>query len=302
MKYQTLSTAISAAALIAALPLHAADSPADYATPQGALDAMMTAVSAQDTQALLSVFGNAAEELLSSGNPERDRRNRQEILNMYGEGYRFRPSEDGQVTLLLGDDGWPFPIPIARTDAGWAFDIVAGEDEIHARRIGLNELETIEMLMAYVDIQAEYRLTDHDGDGVMEFASSLLSSPQGRDGLFWADADSPLGERIAIAALDGYNDGQDDQAPEPFGGYFYRILTGQSDNAAGGAMDYQVNGHMVAGHAMLAVPADYGNSGITSFMVAENGVIYEADLGENTLEVAQSLTLFDPTADWETFE
>ncbi|SLN34949.1 hypothetical protein TRL7639_01621 [Falsiruegeria litorea R37] len=302
MKTRTFSTAIGALALTLAMPLHAAEDPADYASPQEALDAMMTAVAAQDTQALLSVFGNDAEELLSSGNPDRDQQNRAEILNMYGEGYRFLPSDEGHVTLLLGADSWPFPIPIARTDAGWAFDIVAGEDEIHARRIGLNELETIEMLQAYVDIQAEYRLTDHDGDGVMEFASALLSSPQGRDGLFWADADSPLGERIAIASLDGYNDGQDDQDPEPFGGYYYRILTGQTDNAPGGAMDYQINGNMVAGHAMLAVPADYGNSGITSFVVGENGVIYEADLGEDTLDAAHALTSFDPGPDWAALE
>ncbi|MBO9450342.1 DUF2950 domain-containing protein [Tropicibacter sp. R16_0] len=302
MKTRTFSTAIGTLALTLAMPLHAAEDPGRFASPQEALDAMMTAVAAQDTQALLSVFGNDAEELLSSGNPDRDQQNRAEILNMYGEGYRFLPSDEGHVTLLLGADSWPFPIPIARTEAGWAFDIVAGEDEIHARRIGLNELETIEMLQAYVDIQAEYRLTDHDGDGVMEFASALLSSPQGRDGLFWADADSPLGERIAIASLDGYNDGQDDQDPEPFGGYYYRILTGQTDSAPGGAMNYQVNGHMVAGHAMLAVPADYGNSGITSFMVGENGVIYEADLGEDTLEAAHTLTLFDPGPEWAPLE
>lgn len=302
MKTRTFSTAIGVLALTLAMPIHAAEDPAGFASPQAALDAMMTAVAAQDTQALLSVFGDDAEELLSSGNPDRDRRNRLDILNMYGQGYRFLPSDEGHVTLLLGADSWPFPIPIARTDAGWAFDVVAGEDEIHARRIGLNELETIEMLQAYVDIQAEYRLTDHDGDGVMEFAGSLLSSPQGRDGLFWADADSPLGERIAIASLDGYHDGQDDQDPEPFGGYYYRILTGQTDNAPGGAMDYRVNGNMVAGHAMLAVPADYGNSGITSFMVGENGVIYEADLGEGTLETAQTLTQFDPGPDWVTLD
>lgn len=295
-------SALCASALSLPLSLQAAETPATYATPQDALDAMMTAAAAQDTQAMLTVFGTNAEELLSTGNPDRDNANRREILGMYAAGYRFLPSGEGQVTLLLGEDGWPFPIPLARTDAGWAFDIVAGEDEIHARRIGLNELETIEMLQAYVVIQAEYRLTDHDGDGVMEFASALLSSPQGRDGLFWADADGPLGERIALASLDGYNDGEADQAPEPFGGYYYRILTGQTDTAPGGAMDYQVNGHMVAGHAMLAVPADYGDSGITSFMVGENGIIYEADLGEDTLDIAQTLTMFDPGPDWAALE
>lgn len=302
MKIKTLSTITSVLTMVAIQPLQAGETPATYTSPQDALEAMMKAAIEQDTVAMLSVFGNDAEELLSTGNPDRDQANRKEILSLYDEGYRFLPSSEGQVTLLLGADSWPFPIPLTRTESGWAFDIEAGEEEIHARRIGLNELETIEMLQAYVDVQAAYRLTDHDGDGVLEFASALLSSPNSRDGLFWADADGPLGERIALASLDGYNDGQDDQDPEPFGGYYYRILTGQTDNAPGGAMDYQVNGHMVAGHAMLAVPADYGNSGITSFMVGENGVVYEADLGEETLETAQTLMQFDPGQDWVVLE
>ncbi|RBW52833.1 DUF2950 domain-containing protein [Phaeobacter gallaeciensis] len=296
--YRTMKHTLAALALLAATPAISAEEPATYQAPQDALEAMMQALSTQDTADLLTVFGTDAEPLLSSGNPDRDKINRLEILVLVQNGYRFQPDEDGKTTLLLGVDSWPFPIPLHHTEQGWSFDIEAGANEVHTRRIGLNELDTIETLHAYVDIQAEYRLVDHDGDGVMEFARALLSSPGRQDGLFWGRADSPLGERIALASLDGYNDGDADQDPEPFGGYYYRVLQGQGDAAPGGAMNYLINDQMVAGHAMLAVPSDYGNSGITSFLVAENGTVYEADLGEDTLDIAQAIILFDPDSEW----
>jgi len=290
------------ALLAFALPLSAAETPAVYATPQDAFEAMQSALDAADTSAILTVFGTTAEDLLSSGNPERDAENRASILTLSAEGYRFALGNDGAVTVLLGHESWPFPIPVARTDGGWAFDIEAGRDEVYYRRIGLNELDTIEMMHAYVEVQANYRQDDHDGDGVMEFAGSLLSSDGAKDGLFWPLEDSPLGARIALASLDGYNDGQEDREPEPFGGYYYRILQGQSASAPGGAMDYVIGGNMVAGHALLAVPADYGDSGIHSFMVSENGTVLEADLGEDSLDVAFGMMTFDPGADWSPVE
>ena len=290
------------ALLAFALPLSAAETPAVYATPQDAFEAMQSALDAADTSAILTVFGTTAEDLLSSGNPERDAENRASILTLSAEGYRFALGNDGAVTVLLGHESWPFPIPVARTDGGWAFDIEAGRDEVYYRRIGLNELDTIEMMHAYVEVQANYRQDDHDGDGVMEFAGSLLSSDGAKDGLFWPLEDSPLGARIALASLDGYNDGREDREPEPFGGYYYRILQGQSASAPGGAMDYVIGGNMVAGHALLAVPADYGDSGIHSFMVSENGTVLEADLGEDSLDVAFGMMTFDPGADWSPVE
>ncbi|MFT7593812.1 MAG: hypothetical protein ACI8R4_001128 [Paracoccaceae bacterium] len=285
------------AMLATTLPGIAAEAPATYATPQDALEALMTALAAPGQDAVLEVFGSGAQDLLSTGNPERDAGNRQSLLELWAEGYRFQPSE-AQTIVLLGSSGWPFPIPLARSDAAWTFDIDAGRDEVYFRRIGLNELETIEMMAAYVDIQSAFRLTDHDGDGVMEFAASILSSDGARDGLVWADDDSPLGARIALASLDGYSTDQGDQDPEPFGGYYYRILQGQAASAPGGAMDYVIGDNMVAGHALLAVPAEYGQSGIHSFMASENGTVLEADLGEDSLTVAYGITRFDPGADW----
>lgn len=277
----------------------AAETPANYATPQDALEAMKSALDARSPDAVLDVFGTDAQDLLSTGNPQRDARNREDILELLTQGYRFQNADDGQVVLLLGKDGWPFPIPLTKSDDTWAFDIAAGQDEVYFRRIGLNELETIEMMEAYVGIQAVYRLEDHDDDGVMEFASSILSTSGARDGLVWAGDDSPLGARIALASLDGYHDGQADQQPKPFGGYYYRILQGQNAAAPGGALDYVIGGNMIAGHALLAVPSEYGQSGIYSFMVSENGTVLQADLGEDSLNIAFGMNRFDPGTDWK---
>ncbi len=288
---------------IATAPASAGEVPAAYSTPQVALEAMMGALqNAKPREATLEVFGSDAEDLLSSGNPQRDRGNRAEILRLYAEGFRFQPADDGSVVVLLGSEAWPFPIPIARTGSKWSFDIEAGRDELYHRRIGLNELEAIEFMKAYVDIQSEYRLVDHDGDRVMEFSQSFLSSEGERDGLFWNDPDSPLGIRIALATLDGYNDGEKDVEPEPFGGYYYRILHGQGESAPGGMLDYIVGGNMISGHALLAVPSDYGNTGVHTFLVSENGTVLEADLGEESLDIAFEITRFNPDDKWTAVE
>lgn len=291
--------ALAIATCLAGSTVSAGDLPTPYATPQDALDAMIAALAEpQPGPALLNVFGEDAADLLSTGNPERDAENGAEIRDLLTEGYRFRPDAPGEVTVLLGADGWPFPIPISKSDSGWAFDLEAGRDEIYYRRIGENELHVIDVMAAYVEIQSAYRQSDHDGDGVFEFARSILSSPGKKDGLFWDLEDGPFGERIARAALDGSNvDGADVEA-EPYGGYYYRILDAQGSNAPGGAMSYLINDHMLGGHAFLAVPSDYGVTGIHSFMVAENGVILEADLGEDSLDVAFDMRSYDPDSSW----
>lgn len=276
---------------------------ASYATSQDAVEAMMSALAAKDSDAVLTVFGPEAEEFLSSGDANEDRRNSEVILGMYSEGFRMVPQEDGSVILALGVNGWPFPIPIERSGDVWKFDIEAGREEVRAREIGLNELEIIDLLEAYVDVQAAYRLVDHDGDGVMEFARQIISSsPTARDGLFWPDPDSPLGELFARASVDGFSDGEQDFDPEPYSGYYFRILTEQTAAAPGGEMNYLVNDNMVGGHALLAVPADYGVSGITSFMVSENGIVLEAVLGEDTLDIAAPMTAYDPGPEWSRSE
>lgn len=272
--------------------------PAKYATPQAALDAMMAGLASADRAAVLTVFGPKSADLLSTGNAEEDAANRATVLALYREGYRFVPGAEDTVTLALGTEGWSFPIPLVRGPGGWSFDIVAGEAEVIAREIGGNELDVIELLHAYVDVQAAFRLIDHDGDGVMEFARQIISSDTDRDGLFWSDGSGPVGELLARASARGYSDGVSDKAPEPYLGYLYRILDGQAATAPGGEMSYVVNDNMVAGHALLAVPAAYGETGVHSFLIAENGVLLEADLGEDTLGTAAKITAYDPGEVW----
>lgn len=274
--------------------------PANFSTPQDALEAMMSALRASDRAAILDVFGAEAEDYLSDGDPVEDRLNRLTLLGLYEEGYRFEPQGDGSVMIALGEEGWLFPVPMARNDSGaWSFDNVAGREEVRLREIGSNELEIIELLDAYVSIQYTFRQSDFDGDGVMEFAQRIISSsPEARDGLFWPGDDPMLGELFARASATGYNDGTADQPPEPFFGYYFRILTAQSDAAPGGEMDYVVNGNMVGGHALLAVPAIYGETGVSSFMVSENGIILEAILGEDTLDIAAEIDSYDPNESW----
>ncbi|MBK0329423.1 DUF2950 family protein [Rhodobacteraceae bacterium F11138] len=289
---------LAAAALTCMIAAPLAAEPTVYATPHDALMALVDAAQRNDRQAVLAVFGPENEDLISSGNAAEDRRNRAELSRMYHQGYRMEAQPDGSVVIALGLDAWPFPVPLAQSDDGWFFDAEAGRQEIQYREIGGNELDVIDLLDAYVDIQAAYRLTDHDGDGVMEFARRIISDAEDRDGLFWPGSGSPLGAQIARASAYGYNDGTQDHEPDPFHGYYFHILTSQTDAAPGGSMDYLVNGHMLAGHAILAVPSAYGETGIRSFMVSENGVILQADLGETTLETAVGIESYDPDESW----
>lgn len=293
LRYSLTAAALS---VLATAPLAA--EPATYPTPQDALEAFAGALTTPGKAALLGVFGDEAADVLSTGNPVEDRLNRLELIALLSEGYRMMSEEDGSVILALGADGWPFPIPVTRTEAGWAFDLEAGREEVAAREIGHNELDVIVLMDAYVDVQANFRLTDHDGDGVMEFAGNIISSEEDRDGLFWPGAGSPLGPLFARAALFGYSDGETDHPAEPLTGYFFRILDAQGPNAPGGEMAYRLGGNMVAGHALLAVPAIYGETGVHTFMVSENGVILEADLGDETLATVEAMTQFDPGPDW----
>jgi len=272
-----------------------------FDTPQNALDAFVEALRADDQTKLLEIFGPEAEDLIGTGDPAEDQQRRQDVLAMYAEGYRFQPEEDG-VTLVLGEDSWPFPIPISKGSDGWHFDLEAGIEELSAREIGLNELEVIDLLEAYVDLQAAFRLVDHNGDGVMEFARTIISDPDERNGLFWPGEDSFVGAALARAAASGWSDGEADYEAEPFLGYYYTILQGQGPNAPGGAYSYYVGDKFVAGHALLAVPADYGESGIHSFLVGENGIVYEADFGPETLDLTAEITTYDPGSDWSPAE
>lgn len=206
----------------------------------------------------------------------------------------------------MGPQDWPFPAPIVKGASGWAFDADAAREEVLNRRIGLNEMDVIDLLKAGIEVQARYRLTDHDGDGVMEFASGILSHEGRRDGLFWPDEPgtepSLLGDFLARASDQGFSLDGEDAASEPYLGYYYRILQKQGAAAPGGAYSYMQGDNMVAGNAILAYPADYGATGIMTFMIGENGTVWQADLGEETLDKAAAIDSYDPGPDWAKVE
>jgi len=281
-------------------------SPKAFETPEAAVAAVISALEAHDRDALLEVFGPENEDVIVAGDPERDSEDRDDFLAAYNEMNRVSVAEDGSATLYIGREQWPFPIRLTKGEAGWTFDVEAGREEMLERRIGRNELDVIEALRAYVKVQARFRQTDYDNDGVMEFAAHIISTPGTRDGLYWPPEDgapeSPIGDAVAEAAAQGYVIDGEAREPEPYLGYYFELLQKQGENAPGGAFDYMVNGNMVAGHAMLAFPSDYGQTGIMTFLVGENGIIYEADLGDDTIEIASAIEAYDLGEEWTPVE
>ncbi|WP_157764597.1 DUF2950 domain-containing protein [Rhodobacter sp. CZR27] len=292
-------------ALLGCLAASAAAEPARFASPEEAVEALVAAGEAADRAAILRIFGPEFEDLIFTGDAEADAAARTGFLHDYGVRHRIDRGPD-EAILHIGREDWPFPAPIVRKDEGWSFDGESAREEVRLRRIGLNELDVIDVMRAAVRVQALYRQTDHDGDGVLEFAAGILSTAGTRDGLYWPDEpgteQSPIGAFIARASADGYNFDGTDSAPEPYLDYYFRILQKQGPSAPGGEMDYMVNGNMLAGHAILAYPANYGETGIMSFMVGENGIVLEADLGPDTLAIGNETTVFDPGEGWTAVE
>jgi hypothetical protein len=295
--------AVLGIALAAALPLGAAAAPESFPTPQAAADAVVAALDAKDRDKLLTIFGPESEDVIFTGENAKDRENWSEFLRDYKATHEIATDPDGtSATLSIGPDLWPFPAPIVKDDKGWHFDAASAREEVLARRIGENELDVIALLHGYVAAQARYRSEDPQGDGLHTFADALISAAGKRDGLYWPDEPnapkSPVGDFMARAAADGYNFDGTDQDPDPYLGYYYRVLTRQGPDAPGGALDYMVGGHMLAGHALIAFPADYGDTGVMTFIVGENDVVYEKDLGEDTLALATAIDAFDPDDSW----
>ncbi len=288
---------ILAGLVLGATPL-VAQTATVHATPQDALEALVGALKIGTIEAALEAIDPGATDLIQAHDDETRLEAWNELLDLYNEGYRFVPTEGG-VTIEFGADDWPFPISLVKNGSGgWIFDIEAAHEELSDRQIGENELGVIEIMEAYVEVQAEFRTVDHDGDGVLEFAAHVISSAEDRDGLYWPGDDSPTGDLVARSSLDGYSEDGIDVEPDPYLGYFIRVLNSQGPDAPGGEMSYLVNGHQLAGHALLAVPAEYGVTGINSFMVAENGIVLEADLGEDSLETALDMTIYNPDDAW----
>lgn len=277
-----------------------------YPTPDEAAKALLDVARSGDQSRLASLFGSRGAELLSSGDEVADKNNREAFVAMAEEKLSVDKDGEDRAILHAGRMDWPFPIPLVKSGDGWRFDAEQGREEIINRRIGRNELSTLGVVNGYLEAQFEYADVDRDGDGISEYAQKLGSEPGKFDGLFWESApgqpESPFGPLVAEARAEGYGLKGTAEKPTPYHGYYYRILTRQGPAAPGGKYDYIINGHMIAGFGLVAFPADYGNSGVMTFIVSHQGRIYQKDLGTKTGAIATAMKEFDPAAGWEPVE
>jgi hypothetical protein len=268
-----------------------------FSSPDAAVQSLVDALRKNDSGRLRQILGPAGGDILSSGDKVADRADASRFLTQYAAKHRIQPENNGVSTLLVGEDEWPFPVPIKKSDGGYVFDTKAGSEEILNRRIGRNELSAEQVCLAIVDAQREYVRRRPMGGDLPEYARKVASDPGTRNGLFWPTADweepSPLGPLVASATAEGYG-----ASARPYHGYCYRLLTSQGPHAQGGATDYLVNGHLVGGFAILAYPAQYGNSGIMTFITNHDGIVYQSDLGPDTEKVAKGIVQFDPGPGW----
>jgi Protein of unknown function (DUF2950) len=269
-----------------------------FATPEAAVEALVAATEKDDVAALKDILGPGTDELLSSGDAVEDRSGRESFVARYREKHEFVAGTPDYLVLQVGADEWPLPMPLVRSSEGWYFDGEAGADELVLRRIGANELRTIDVMRGYVEAQEEYVSAAHDGGTAGLYAQKLRSDPGKQNGLYWETAagaaESPAGPLLAEATSEGYNAAKG----FPYHGYLYRILLSQGAAANGGAADYLVDGKLSGGYALIAWPAEYGSSGIMTFMVNQDGIVWQRDLGEDTAKAVEDIAQFNPDEAW----
>jgi hypothetical protein len=268
-----------------------------FKSPEAAVDALVAAARSDRTAALQRMLGPEGGKLVVSGDPVADKTGRVKFVAAYAKQHAINRTGDQKAVLVVGDEQWPLPIPIVQQGGKWRFDTKAGEEEILARRIGRNELSAIEVCRAYVDAQREYASKDRNKDGILEYAQRFMSTKGKEDGLYWqvkpGEPESPMGTLVASAQAEGYQ-------RAPYHGYYYKILKSQGKDAPGGAYSYMAKNRMIGGFAMIAFPAQYGNSGIMTFLVNQEGVVYEKNLGPKTASIAGAIRAFNPDATWKT--
>ena len=274
-----------------------------FPNPDDAAKALLEAARSEGRNQIIAVFGSHDAELLSSGDEVEDKNNRSEFVTLAQEKMVVEKTGEDRAIVHVGNTGWPFPIPLVKKGDSWQFDAELGRKEILNRRIGRNELSALDVIRGYMEAQLDYAILDRDGDGVYEYAQKLQSAPGKYDGLFWEPEDgqpqSPLGPLVADARAEGYKIKGETGKPTPYHGYYYRILTRQGGNVPGGKYDYIINGNMIAGFALMAFPAQYGSSGIMTFVVNHQGKIYQKDLGPKTAEIAGNMKEYTPDSTWE---
>ncbi|HTS25279.1 MAG TPA: DUF2950 domain-containing protein [Bryobacteraceae bacterium] len=286
---------------VAAALLHA-QAQQTFATPKEAADALVAAAEHNDTAALMKVLGPASKDIVESGDPAEDKSGRAQFAERAHARMRVdpEPGNPDRAVVIVGQDDWPFPVPLYRKAGRWSFDAARGRTEILARRIGRNEMGAIEVCRGYVEAQMAYAAHDRNGDGMLQYAQKIVSSSGKKDGLYWAgESDALVPKAFADAAAALLAEGK---KPAPYHGYFFHILKAQGPDAPGGAMDYVVKGKMMGGFAMVAYPAEYGVSGVKTFLVNHRGMVYEKDLGSATATVARQMTRFNPDKTWKAVE
>ena len=297
-----------------------------FKSPEEAVQALAAAAKEGDTKGLMAIFGPASKDLISSGDKVADKTGRDRFVAAYETMHKLVPDGDDKFILHVGENDWPMPIPLVKEGDAWSFDTEEGRDEILNRRIGKDELNTIEVCLAYVDAQREYAAKDDNGDKMCDYAQKITSTREKKDGLYWeikegeglpdyaqkfisdtgkknglywetkeGEGQSPMGPLMAKAAKEGYTG----RALSPYHGYYYKILKAQGKHASGGAYSYVVKGMMMGGFALVAYPAEYGSSGIMTFIVNQEGVVYQKDLGKKTKKIAEAMTLYDPDETWQ---
>jgi len=274
----------------------------DFATAEEAAGALAAALHRDDQRELLRILGPSGKRLVHSGDRVADREARTRFVSAYEAAHRVEIDANGVVTLIVGPQDWPLPIPVVEEGGRWHFDAASSAQKIIDRRVGHNELNVIEVCREYVLAQREYATEDRLGDGLREYAQKFRSSPGRRDGLYWeavvSEEQSPLGPLVASARAEGYTAKDPHKGTEPYHGYFFRILTSQGSHAPGGQKDYIVSGHMTGGFALVAFPARWGDSGVMTFIVNQSGIVFQKNLGPNTARLARDITQYDPDLSW----
>jgi hypothetical protein len=277
-----------------------------FKSPEEAVKALTDAIKGNDTKELMAIFGPAGKELFFSGDEVADQVWRDRFVKAYETANRAVSENEKKVILHVGNRDWPFPIPIIKEGETWFFDTKAGKQEVLNRRIGRNELNTIQVCLAYVDAQREYALKSRERGGLLKYAQKFGSEKGKKDGLYWeaneGEEQSPLGPLAAKAAREGYTRAKSGEKPSPYHGYYFKILKAQGENAPGGAYDYVVKGKMIGGFALVAHPAEYGNSGVMTFVVNHEGAVYQKDLGKETEKIAGAMKNYNPDKTWEKVE
>jgi Protein of unknown function (DUF2950) len=296
-----LASCLAAAVVLASVSVASAQQ--SFKTPEDAVNALVNAAKTDWPNGVVGVLGRDGADIVSSGDKVADQAIREKFLAAYDAKHSVELEGNDKATLIIGTEDFPVPLPLARKDGQWQFDTAAGRLEILYRRIGRNELDAIQACLAYVDAQNEYAAKDRTGSGVGAYAQHIVSHPGKKDGLYWPAAQgedpSPLGELVAKATKEGYGIGG---GRIPFHGYYFKVLTQQGPNAPGGAIDYVVHDKMIGGFALVAYPAEYGNSGVMTFLVNHTGVVYQKDLGEHTAKRVDGFTWFNPDQTWKKVE